>query len=309
MSNIDWDFISKREGSRILTGYVPNADGSKSGVTIATGFDLGARNASDISSLSKTLIDKLTPYLGIKGAAAQDIASNLVITDAEAQEIDEFSKKQATDSLKSKWKAATGKSFDDLPKNKATVVASVAFQYGDLASETPNFWRQITNDDWNAAINNLRDFGDDYSTRRNLEADYIESGMGEAELAAKKKFEDELARDVQYGIQQAMISGEEGDLGTAPTATSEDILQQRIITERQEVVSPAASDDVELPIITEITEKPDLEPAAPLPKSKANDMLPSGNEFFQAYTTIQGDEGVQYGELPPSKVNDPDAYE
>ena len=40
MSNIDWNFISEREGSRILTGYVPDAKGSKSGVTIATGFDL-----------------------------------------------------------------------------------------------------------------------------------------------------------------------------------------------------------------------------------------------------------------------------
>lgn len=32
-------------------------------------------------------------------------------------------------------------------------------------------------------------------------------------------FEEELARDVQYGIQQAEISGEEGDLGTVKTST------------------------------------------------------------------------------------------
>ena len=172
MSNIDWDFISAREGKGRTSGYVPDADGSDSGVTIATGFDLGARNINDLKCLPKSLIEKLTPYLGIKGAQAEEIASNLNITDPEAKTIDEFSKKEATDRLKAKWQAATGNSFDDLPKNKATVIASVAFQYGDLESQTPNFWRQVTSDDWDAAEKNLRNFGDNYSRRRNLESYY-----------------------------------------------------------------------------------------------------------------------------------------
>ena len=347
MSNIDWDFISQREGGSRLTGYVPNAEGSKSGVTIATGFDLGARNVSDLKGLSKSLIEKLTPFLGIKGASAQEVAKNLNVTGPEAKSIDELSKKQAVDGLKAKWQAATGESFDSLPKNKATVVASVAFQYGDLESETPNFWRQVTNDDWNAAEKNLRDFGDDYRTRRNLEADYFVGGLSEEELASKKKFEQELARDKQLGIQGAMISGEEGGLGTAPTGPQEvsprdmsneelvnlvqgqiedsriadkmidrqpsqpvqmdDTPVEGILTERQEYVTPAA-DDVELPIITEITEKPNLDPVVSREPSKANSLLPSGDEFFGGYTTLQGKEGVQYGELPPSQVNDPEAY-
>ena len=37
MSNIDWDFIKKLEGNS-LTGVVPNAEGSQSGVTIASGL-------------------------------------------------------------------------------------------------------------------------------------------------------------------------------------------------------------------------------------------------------------------------------
>ncbi len=348
MSNIDWNFISEREGSRILSGYVPDAKGSKSGVTIATGFDLGARNLADLKGLPKAIIDKLKPYLGIKGAQAQEVAKDLSITDAEAQTIDEFSKTEAVDKLKAKWQAATGESFDDLPKHKATVVASVAFQYGDLESQTPNFWRQITKDDWNAAEKNLRNFGDNYSTRRNLEADYFIGGLSEEELAAKKKFEDELARDTQYGIQEAMISGEEGGLGSAPTGPQEvsprdmsneqlvDLVQSQIadsriadrmiqerqppqplqmddtpvegiITERQESVTPAA-DDVELPIITEITKKPDLEPPVTKEPSKANALLPSGDEFAAGFTTLQGKEGVQYGELPPSQITDPEAY-
>ncbi len=260
MSNIDWDFISAREGKGRLTGYVPDADGSDSGVTIATGFDLGARNLADLTGLPKILIDKLAPYLGIKGAQAEEVAGNLLITDPEAKTIDEFSKKDAVEKLQSKWQAATGESFDDLPKHKATVIASVAFQYGDLQSETPNFWRQVTSDDWDAAEKNLRNFGDNYKTRRNLEADYFIGGLSEDELAAKKKFEQELRRDVQYGIQEAQIfegrdRGDFEDLGTAPTGPQkvsprdmsneqlvsavqtqidESRLEDRMITERQQ---------------------------------------------------------------------------
>ena len=50
--------------------------------------------------------------------------------------------------LKTKWEKATNTSFDDLPREKATVLASVAFQYGDLESQTPNFWKQTTNNQW-----------------------------------------------------------------------------------------------------------------------------------------------------------------
>ncbi len=53
-----------------------------------------------------------------------------------------------------------------------TVIASVAFQYGDLESRTPNFWKQVISGDWEAAEANLRNFGDNYGTRRVKEADY-----------------------------------------------------------------------------------------------------------------------------------------
>jgi len=348
MSNIDWNFISEREGSRILSGYVPDAKGSKSGVTIATGFDLGARNLADLKGLPKAIIDKLKPYLGIKGAQAQEVAKDLNISDAEAQTIDEFSKKEATDKLKAKWQAATGESFDNLPKHKATVVASVAFQYGDLESQTPNFWRQITKDDWNAAEKNLRNFGDNYSTRRNLEADYFISGLSEEELAAKKKFERELARDTQYGIQEAMISGEEGGLGSAPTGPQEvsprdmsneqlvDLVQSQIRESRRRPLGeeedfplsttpedieqfdisgtePAAA-DVELPITEEISDDSAvLVDQAPIvadsPQTKANASLPTQEEVTNSYGIVFGDQNRKYGERVPSQLTNPEAYD
>jgi hypothetical protein len=38
---IDYKFLSDREGGGKTKGYVPVANKSKSGVTVATGFDLG----------------------------------------------------------------------------------------------------------------------------------------------------------------------------------------------------------------------------------------------------------------------------
>ncbi|HAW80211.1 MAG TPA: peptidase [Balneola sp.] len=174
MSNIDWDFIGELEGKRKLKGYVPDAEGSKSGVTIATGFDLGARNLSDLAGLPQDIIDVLTPYLGIKGAAAADLASELIVDDSQAKVIDEFSHNEAVERLSSSWESKTGTPFSELPMGKATTIASVAFQYGDLASKAPNFWEQVTTDDWDGAVANLRNFGDNYKTRRNKEAEYFQ---------------------------------------------------------------------------------------------------------------------------------------
>lgn len=184
MSNIDWDFILKQEGFE-LQGYVPNAEGSKSGVTIASGFDLGQRTVDDLKGLPQSIIDKLAPFLFLKGAEAQAIASNLNVTSDEANVINKFAKSEALTNLKTKWESTTGTSFEDLDQGKATVLASVAFQYGNLETETPNFWSQTTGGDWESAVTNLRNFGDAYNTRRNSEADYLMQ-------FAKKKPIDEL---------------------------------------------------------------------------------------------------------------------
>ena len=225
MSNVDWDFIGKQEGNR-LKGYVPDADNSNSGVTIASGFDLGARALSDLSGLPDEIVKTLEPFLGLKGAEAKEAASKLKINKQQSAVINDFAKTTAIEDLSRKWKAETGQEFSELPKHKATVIASVAFQYGDLKSETPNFWRQVTNDDWDAAEKNLRDFKDRYGSRRNREADYFMAGLSADEVESKKKFESELARDKQYGLQQAMITGEEGGLGTAPTVPRSEYIEE-----------------------------------------------------------------------------------
>ncbi|HDZ9500676.1 TPA: hypothetical protein RUZ94_003610, partial [Vibrio cholerae] len=71
---INFDFIKELEGVK-KHGYVPDVKGSNSGVTIASGLDLGARSKSDLITLGlpTSLIDKLTPYLGYKKHDAEAI--------------------------------------------------------------------------------------------------------------------------------------------------------------------------------------------------------------------------------------------
>jgi GH24 family phage-related lysozyme (muramidase) len=212
-TNIDWNFIQKQEGNK-FQGYVPeDAEGNpveKSGVTIAAGFDLGQRNSSDLKGLPESIQTILKPFLGRTGVDAQDIAGDLVITEPQANIINAFAKKEATRNLRKRWKEATGESFDDLPTHKATVIASVAFQYGNPEEETPNFWRQVTNGDWNAAYKNLQDFEDETPSRREREAAYYKEGersegimsIPEAESVPSVEFLNAVASMAEGGFVQ-----------------------------------------------------------------------------------------------------------
>jgi hypothetical protein len=181
--NIDYGFLRAREGGCKTTGYVPTASKSNSGVTISTGFDLGARREADLTKLglSVALIAKLKPYLGKtkQDAVAALKSAPLTISLGEAQEIEKACFAAHILHLKLKYNAAvradkSKKVFEDLPGEAQTVIASVSFQYGDLSFRTPEFWEAAVSQDWKAVIAELRDFGDLYAPRRNLEADLLE---------------------------------------------------------------------------------------------------------------------------------------
>jgi hypothetical protein len=176
---VDWGFIAAREGAK-LNGYVP-LDGNgnpaaNSGVTIAVGFDLGGRSVSNLQSLGldQSLIAILTPYLGLRGSAAQNFltANPLTITSAQRDEIDAQAFSSYYSSVAANYNAASdGVQFQSLAQGAQTAIVSVAYQYGiNLAKATPNFWRQVVGCEWQAAYNNLMNFGDAYPSRRQLEA-------------------------------------------------------------------------------------------------------------------------------------------
>ena len=193
--NINWAFISEKEGGSQTKGYVPDAKGSKSGVTIATGFDLGARNANDISALPTSLQTKLAPFLGLHGMEAKAALNQkgLEVTSEEATLIDKMSKGEAVKRLKTQWNKTAeemgGKRFEELTEEQATVAASVAFQYGSL-EKTPKFKEMVQSGDWEGAINELDNFGDKYGTRRKSEATLLRSGQSKDMLAAQAGLSD-----------------------------------------------------------------------------------------------------------------------
>lgn len=208
MSNkIDWEFIAKQEGKLYTTGYVPYPTHVKkghtqaelqkaqkknhSGVTIATGFDIGQNNLSDLNNLklSAELIKKFTPYLGLKQQAAVDFLNKnpLVITIEQAKEVDlAYQKhmvplliKQYNTSVYNRGTVGADKKlvkihFEDLPGQAQTVIASFDFQRGNLISRELLFWKAVTSQNWAEAVKVLRKSGTIPLSRRKQEADLLE---------------------------------------------------------------------------------------------------------------------------------------
>lgn len=218
--NIDWNFIARLEGGRRIHGYVPDAARSKSGITIATGFDLGQRSLSDLENLklSQALIEKLRPYLGLKKQVAEAYLKNhpLTITPEQAKSIDIAVKSQSVNKLVRTYNGHSSVSFASLPGAAQTVIASVSFQYGHLPSETPKFFKLVTNRDWTGTVQELRNFGDQYSTRRKQEADRLQtilSGTGARSQATtastrtlRRGDRGDLVRDLQERLNNSNLA-------------------------------------------------------------------------------------------------------
>lgn len=180
-NRIDYAFIAAREGALKLDGYVPDARFSRSGVTIATGFDLGQRRRADLLALGlpARLVDQLAAYLGVRRQEARQLLVDrpLRITMADALLINSAFKATFVARLARDYSASAfnrdAVAFFDLPAEAQTTIASVAFQYGDLATAAPRFWQAVCLQDWRKTVAELRAFGDRYPTRRNMEADLL----------------------------------------------------------------------------------------------------------------------------------------
>jgi len=179
--SVDFDFIKGLEGFE-TEGYVPAPETSQSGVTIASGFDLGARNREDLEriGLPSELIKRLSPYLGKKkqDAAATLRERPLKISEEEAELLNREAKQETLDRLEKAFNEESDTPFRELPPEAQTAISSVAFQYGDLPSRTPSFWKQITTGDMKGALKELKNFGDDYKTRRLKEAELLSNLFG-----------------------------------------------------------------------------------------------------------------------------------
>lgn len=174
---IDWRFIASLEGADVLTGYVPNPEGSRSGVTIASGVDLGHILRSELAQLPADLQAILAPYVGKVGAAAMQALKSapLRISEDQAKALDAVAESAIAGPLRVSYNAYGGiGQFEKLPDRAQTVICSVAYQYGtNLAGRCPRFWGACVRRDWQAVISELHAFDDDYESRHLKEAAYL----------------------------------------------------------------------------------------------------------------------------------------
>lgn len=176
---IDWRFIQALEGLR-TRGYVPDHGSSQSGVTIGSGVDLGHWSVDQLRRrrVPEPIIRRIRPYLGLRGDDAIEVAGELELSPEDADTLSRIIQGDIVDALRQRYGRSQEPGtlrWDYLPSAAATVITSVAFQYGPLLSKrTPNFWTAAISNDWAAMLAELRDFGDRYRTRRNREADHLE---------------------------------------------------------------------------------------------------------------------------------------
>lgn len=142
------------EGARQLVGYIPsrkkgggtaNYKGvgdpadyvamGASGVTIATGADLGQTNAATLAGygLPSSIINPLVPYLGLKrGAALAKLhALPLKVAPDIAERLDHAVHGGYLRAVIRRWSADAPRTrFEDLPKQVQAVVFSLCYQLG-----------------------------------------------------------------------------------------------------------------------------------------------------------------------------------
>lgn len=183
--DIDLDFLREQEGFELGT-YVPRQRGQphpNSGPTVATGIDLTQQSEKGLlgAGVDPGTVQLLMPLIGtgVKGQKAQDLIDQhgIKLSQVQADQLDQSVLNRDTQKLAKKFTKASGRNFESLPREIQTVLTSVSHQYGNLESATPNFWKQVTTGKFDQALNNLRNFGDDFSPRREREADFIQQAV------------------------------------------------------------------------------------------------------------------------------------
>jgi tape measure domain-containing protein len=191
---IDIDFIRRMENggdsSPKTKGYVPSGKGGvpieSSGVTIASGLDLGSKDVKYLRNLGlpENLVDKLKPYLGKKRFEAQRALKKkpLNISSSDAELIDSkviplFAKQTANEF--NSLAEVPGIEFDKLPKEVRTAFTSAKYQYGSLFTKDWLMFaaRDASRGHYDKAAERFESSNTRYASRRQAEANLMRSAM------------------------------------------------------------------------------------------------------------------------------------
>lgn len=195
---IDWDFIRQFEGGRKLYGYVPvNNEGEpigKSGVTVATGVDLGQYSPEEFLhnlKISPSLVRKLHPYFGVTGVSALQLLKDkpLHLTGEEADLITEHVRFSILKTVARVWGEHSQVPFRQLPPRVRTVLFSLAYNFGPhLDVALPNLLKTAVacagEKNWtrfHSFLDNFPSKNPELKRRRALEALHIKSLISDLE--------------------------------------------------------------------------------------------------------------------------------
>jgi len=207
VSSIDWKFIGAQEGNAWTRAYVPTTRGQylgdtaydqvrhgqvlgQSGVTVATGFDIGQHNDWELGrlGLARDLYMRLKPYLLLKKMAAVrklEQARGFTISADEARAIDMAVKMGTAKKLEFNYDTAVlvrpkALCFGKLPGEIQTAIASFAFQYGcnvaNGSEPARSYWAAVIGQDFLAAAQ-LLERQSQYGPRRKREAALLRAGL------------------------------------------------------------------------------------------------------------------------------------
>ena len=205
-TDIKFSKLSQFEGQQWLAGYVPMMGDSvylDSGLTIATGFDLGQQStksqlATNIQKKCGLAWSKFLPYVGIplKGMSKRELLSFVqrvgpvpTITTDEANAIDSVVLESYVNSLKSEWNRARNpgqKLFQNLEQARQTALFCLVYNRGGLSqvhyfrggkeNYKWKFFQDALSGDWVSAAGEVRNFPHYSMQRDGLEADWLEAG-------------------------------------------------------------------------------------------------------------------------------------
>ena len=201
---IDYEYISaflaKVEGKCMRRGYIPchlarggsaNYIGDldpagyipmgASGVTIATGCDLGHRSAKEFSrwGLDPDIIQLYQPYLGLKKKAALEQLHQfpLTISLQSALETDRATHRgYLHEHVLPVYARHSSLAFEDLPRQAQAVIMSLCFHLGPTGASTgaPITFNALARGDWETASHELKTGFRRYPGRRRMEGQLLE---------------------------------------------------------------------------------------------------------------------------------------
>lgn len=194
---VNFEKLSGWEGGQYLRGYVPIRSDvvvDNSGLTIATGFDLGQTSATELAAVGLTpeTERKLAPFVGksFKKYTRTELVDYLnslraptpQIAKGQADLLDKASHGKHLGYAMSAWNGARAKDvpgFTTLPTPWQTVVLSRFFHAGTISRQTKyaSFWSRATTGQWVLAIAALRTADPTYSGRLSEEADYLATNV------------------------------------------------------------------------------------------------------------------------------------